>query len=278
MTSHLGAAVFELDWKPSHFNLTNVLTRREEGYHRFARGGHDQGGGDAPKTIHDMVRVKEAGLDRFLVYDDVPRWSFVDRFFDQDLTLDGFKSRTAKDQGDFAAGDYSVVEVKVDQRGKTGTTLVTERIGKVRGVQVELRKIFLLAIDGGDLSVTWEITSAAPLDLLFGTELNLSLLAGNDPARYVRINDSETHHAMETEGVTESFDRAELFDHWSKVRVAIDARGATRLMRHAIETVSQSESGLERTYQGTCFFPIWKLELVPDQPRTIEVRLVVGEV
>ena len=273
---HLGGAVFELDWKPSHFNLTNVLTRREEGYHRFARGGHDNHDGGAPKTIHDMVRVKEQGLDRFLVYDDVPRWSFIDRFYDEDLTLDGFKSRSTKDLGDFAAGDYDVLEVKVDERGKTGTTLIMERTGRVRDVQVKLRKVLLLAIDGGDLSVSWEMTSSAPLSLLFGSELNFSLLAGNDPARYVRINDGETHHPMDTEGVTESFERAELIDQWAKVRLAIEAKGSSRLLRHAIETVSQSESGLERTYQGTCFLPVWRVELSPEQPKKIEARLILG--
>ncbi len=275
---HRGAALFELDWKPSHFNLTNVLTRCEEGYHRFAKGSHDTSGGGTPKTIHDGVRVKETGLERYLVYDDVPRWSLIDRFFSPDLTLDGFKNRTAKDRGDFAAGDFSVVEVGVDERGKTGATLIVERTGRVAEQPVRVRKSYLLAMDGGDLGVRWEITNLgeSPLSVAFGSELNFSLLAGNDPSRYVRINGGDTQHALETEGVTERFERAELVDQWAKLRLTLEAKGGPRMLRHAIETVSQSESGLERTYQGTCFFPLWSLELPPNQTKTVELRLIAG--
>jgi hypothetical protein len=155
---------------------------------------------------------------------------------------------------------------------------MSDRTGHVRDASVRVRKTFVLAIDGGSLSVRWEITnlSGSVLSSSFGTELNLSLLAGNDAGRYLTFEGGDAHHAMDTEGVSEPFSCVELFDQWAKLRVAIEARGATRLLRHAIDTVSQSESGLERTYQGTCFLPVWRLELPPNQTKTIELVLRAG--
>ncbi|MEA1997480.1 MAG: alpha-amylase/4-alpha-glucanotransferase domain-containing protein, partial [Gemmatimonadota bacterium] len=34
-----------------------------------------------------------------------------------------------------------------------------------------------------------------------------------------------------------------------------------RLVQYPVETISQSESGIDRTYQATCLMPVWPLEL-----------------
>lgn len=279
---HEGAAVFELDYKPKHFNLTNVLTRREEGYHQHAKGQvNDHGGDGGPKTIHDIVRVKEEGLDRYLVYDDVPRWTFVDRFYPEDLTLEGVKTRTIGDLGDFAAGDYQVVAVGVDERETPVAKLEVERHGRVKDLPVHVKKSYQLSIEGSDLLVEYRITNESdqPTTVCFGTELNLSLLAGNDPSRYLVIDGGAEHHPMESEGVTDAFFEAMMVDEWSKFRLVVGAAGGkARLLRHPIETVSQSESGLERTYQGTCLLPVWRLELKPKETETLNLRLGIKEV
>src|SRR2546428_579106 len=66
-----GGSLLELDYRPRCFNLSDVLTRREEAYHgKLAEAAVRQGSSDgAPASIHDQLRVKEQGLDQVLRYD-----------------------------------------------------------------------------------------------------------------------------------------------------------------------------------------------------------------
>jgi alpha-amylase len=55
--------------------------------------------------------------------------------------------------------------------------------------------------------------------------------------------------------------RVTVTDEWLKLRCEAKFPGASRAWRDAIETVSQSEGGYERVYQGTVLIPIWDLKL-----------------
>lgn len=287
---HAGATVFEIDYKPKCFNLTDMLTRREEGYHdqigqaeQPPQAEHAGSGAsrDAPKTIHDLVRVKEEGLERWLVYDDVPRSCFVDRFFPLDATLDVVRSGgRANDLGDFAAGAYHVEAIGVDEEGDASFNLKTWRRGQVApGRPITLEKQFKVHIDLGDLEVSYALRNDGPepLELNFGTEINVNLLAGNDPSRYVKLGGSDERAPLASQGVTESWNEVILVDEWMKIRVELDTNTSARLFRYPVETVSQSESGLERTYQGTCFVPTWRMRLEPGEKRELTVRFGVTE-
>src|SRR2546428_1025712 len=78
-----GGSLLELDYRPKCFNLSDVLTRREEAYHgKLAEAATRQGpSGGAPASIHEQLKVKEQGLDRILRYDRHRRGSFFDRVF-----------------------------------------------------------------------------------------------------------------------------------------------------------------------------------------------------
>jgi alpha-amylase len=287
---HSGGAVFEIDYKPKCFNVSDVLTRREEGYHDLIRKGgagsktEENNAGDKPKTIHDLVRVKEEGLDRALLYDDVPRTSFVDRFFPLDATLEIVKSGgSAKDLGDFALGEYKVEAIGVDEQGDASFGLHLFRQGKVR-VDGELRPVtvekhFKVEIDSADLHVRYVLRNDGDqaLDVNFATEINVNLLAGNDPARYVKMGGSDVRAPLASEGTTDDWREVLLVDEWMKIRVALDAKVPGRLYRYPIETVSQSENGLERTYQGTCLAPSWRLRIEPGEKKELLLKLGISE-
>jgi alpha-amylase len=56
-------------------------------------------------------------------------------------------------------------------------------------------------------------------------------------------------------------ERALVADEWLKLRCEARFAGAARVWRDAIETVSQSEGGYERVYQGTVILPLWDIKL-----------------
>src|SRR2546422_1712662 len=89
-----GGSLLELDYRPKCFNLSDVLTRREEAYHgKLAEAATRQGpSGGAPASIHEQLKVKEQGLDRVLRYDRHRRGNFFQPFFFPPRSLAGLVS------------------------------------------------------------------------------------------------------------------------------------------------------------------------------------------
>ncbi|HOQ33735.1 MAG TPA: DUF1925 domain-containing protein, partial [Candidatus Hydrogenedens sp.] len=65
-----GGTLFELDYKPKSFNCMNILSRREEAYHEdlfrvdISHNVEEEG----HKSIHELVKAKEKGLEKYLIY------------------------------------------------------------------------------------------------------------------------------------------------------------------------------------------------------------------
>ena len=55
-------------------------------------------------------------------------------------------------------------------------------------------------------------------------------------------------------------DQLLLVDEWQKVKISLRARPQARWWIVPIETISQSESGFERVYQGSAIMAVWRIE------------------
>jgi hypothetical protein len=64
-------------------------------------------------------------------------------------------------------------------------------------------------------------------------------------------------------------------DEWQDVAVAIDAPAASHLWIAPIETVSESEEGFERVYQGSQILAVWRVQMLPSTNWTAETLLHV---
>jgi alpha-amylase len=58
--------------------------------------------------------------------------------------------------------------------------------------------------------------------------------------------------------------------------VAIEAEEARHFWIAPIETVSESEDGFERVYQGSQIMPVWTAHLLPGTGWKAEVVLTIG--
>ena len=121
-----------------------------------------------------------------------------------------------------------------------------------------------------------ENTSPLRLEGKFGVEFVANFLAPDAPDRFVFIDGRELDDprlgAMGEDNDVEAFG---LVDQWKSLKLTFELdRGAT-LWRLPIETVSLSEAGFERVFQGTCLLPHWALRLEPGQKADfgIAVRL-----
>jgi 4-alpha-glucanotransferase len=257
----LGGGVYELDYRPKRFNLLNVLGRRAEGYHgklleAAKRGEHPAQG---VQSIHDLVAVKSAGLEDLLTYDRHGRLAFIDHFFGEDVSLEGVQRGRYEERGDFANGAYRIVETR-------GAQVTLERRGRVGVCDVTVNKT--ITLEGARLSCAYRISGQGTFT--FGSEVNLTLLAGDAQDRYYRVQGRELpDRRLASRGEVEAGHAIELVNEWDKFSVRVSATPATSTWRYPLETASQSEGGFERTYQASVILPLWRKITLPFEARVV---------
>lgn len=114
--------------------------------------------------------------------------------------------------------------------------------------------------------------NATPLQFVAGLEMVVNFLAPNVPDRYFEF--AGTRHPLAWSGVVEG-SQVRVIDQWQDVAVSIDAPGASHLWIAPIETVSESEEGFERVYQGSQILAIWPVQLMPAAKWSAEAALHV---
>jgi len=278
-----GGSLLELDYRPKRFNLSDVLTRREEAYHgKLAEAAmHQSPSGGTPASIHDQLRVKEQGLDKVLCYDRHRRVSFLDRFLSPASSWETFDRIDEEERGDCVSGAYQVEsERPAPQKGALTVPMAYQGTVSLADCAYPLvmRKVYRVTKRDPVVEVAYVIASQAqaPCAVRFGVELNLTLLAGNDPQRYYERPDGDRVRLHER-GQCPATDRFSMVDEWSRFRVTLRLERPGDIWYMPVETVSQSEEGIERTYQGSALLASWLLTLQPGAPEHVKVRLEVAD-
>ncbi|NOZ62675.1 MAG: DUF1926 domain-containing protein [Calditrichaeota bacterium] len=278
---HSGGTLFEMDFKPKAVNLLDTMTRRYEAYHQRLLDLAKQkknGNGSATKSIHEIVTVKEPGLEKRLKYDWYRRTSFIDHFLGEDSQLTDVANCEYDEVGDFVAGEYAA---KVQQ--KSGSVRVSlARSGQVRKngqfFPVRIAKHIDIPAGESELRILYELTNQTTewLELWFAVEMNFALLAGNAPDRYYYFDqkiDGDTHLA--SQGIVPRVRKMGLKDEWMKIDAQIKFDSATDVWRFPIETISQSEGGFERVYQSSVVLPNWKIKLAENKKWQIAMTIKI---
>ena len=244
-----GASLEELDFLPKNTNLLCTLQRRPEAYHRFVMPGQKGKVGGA-LSIHQILGVKDKGLERKLYYDSFHKLSFLDHFFGNEIGVKDFERNEYEDISDFTDGAY---ETRLEGEG-SDAVLHFERAGFVRScgkkIPIRLQKnVRALGSDG--LRVDYRIKNEGEVTLLtvFGVEFNFSIgeesLAG---------------------GFSQSVLRERIFhDSWRGIEIRLRCEPEVSMIAAPIETVSESEGGIEGNYQQTAVLFQRKLMLSPGE-------------
>lgn len=269
-----GGSLVELDYRPKRFNLTNVLTRRPEAYHRKLKKSPAGSPGGAPQASPGNREVEEA-----LSYDWYTRYSFLDHFLGEGTNLDQFRRCQYPELGDFVNQPYELVEVK-EIRSPRGLSVLLKRQGalwKREGkVPLEVFKRFLINRDRAGMQAKYEIVNRGPgeITIWFGLELNLTLLAGDDPRRYFLFPGLEVKdRRLCSSGTIPEVEQVGLQDDVSGFGVSLDLSPKGQLWRFPLETVSQSEAGVQKTYQGTVLLFHWPFSLGPGKKKLLNLGL-----
>lgn len=271
-----GGTLVEWDFRPAAYNLLNVMTRRREGYHRelieaAAEGrivtpGTEAQAGRAEAAHTRLVRAREADLHTRLIYDWHRRAALVDHFLGEDATLDGFYRSRYAELGDFANQPYTPVLIR---RAGGGRTLIMRRDGHVwhRGVQlpVTVEKAITARAGSDALEVVYNITNgdSGELQTRFGIETSWGLAGGNDDHTYLSIGFGRFSLA-EIASNDEVDDYLITSELW-KLAIDVQVDRQATLWRFPLETISASEGGFERNYQGSTLLLWWPLRLAPGE-------------
>ncbi|HEX71994.1 MAG TPA: DUF1926 domain-containing protein, partial [Candidatus Hydrogenedentes bacterium] len=96
--------------------------------------------------------------------------------------------------------------------------------------------------------------------------------------RYYRSDERDLGYAKLGErGCDEDLGHIALRDDWQRLEYGLRFSRPARVHRFAIETVSQSEAGQERVYQGSIVLPCWRLLPAPGKTETLIVKVDILE-
>jgi alpha-amylase len=259
-TPHVGGSLIELDYKPIAFNLLDIMSRREEGYHRRLMAG----GFELREGGHDGVVVKEPGLEKHLHFDWYRRASLLDHFFDAGTTLMSFAECKYLELGDFVNQPY---EYHVERNGSSAA-LALVRNGALWPQEgphrLTVRKLVTYDATRPVVIVDYTLVNReiSPIDLWFGVEWNIGLMAGAAHDRYYRIKEKPPADArLKSVGEETDVKSITLVDEWLGIDVELSTNRAATIWRFPIETVSLSEAGFERLFQNSVITFHWKLRL-----------------
>ena len=271
-----GAGIGGWDIRAARHALAGVLRRRPEAYHRALIETPADGPlatEMAVASIHDVIRSKEAGLAERIHYDSHERRSGLVRFLSADTSPAAFAAADETELGDFVDGAFELVELLDDG-------LTVRRAGSVRAaatrepqaVRVEKR----LTI-GGDrrsptlvLDVAVEHAGSEPIDGRLGIEWSLIFLGGGaNPAAYHEVRGERSAH--DGSGAEAGLAQVAAGNDAIGIRLETTLEPPADTWWAPIETVSNSEAGFERIYQGSGQLFSWPISLQPGNQ--LKVRL-----
>ncbi len=242
-----GAGIGAWDLRAPRVALASVIRRRPEAYHQalremeVAKAEGRKATAKIGTSIHDTLMAKESGLTAALVYDDHERRSGLVRV----LSAEG------AEMGEYVNGPWEVAEVSemelVASRATDGLTI---------------RKSITLS--GGRIDPTLTIQVDVLADSAFSgvleLEMNLNLSGGGgNPDAYYQVGDEESRH--DAAGEAPAGADLAFGNRYQGIEITTSGEPPAPAQWYPVETVSNSEAGFEKIYQGSCLIFRWPLEL-----------------
>ena len=255
-----GGTIAALDFRPAAATLVNSILRRPEEYHTRLREAAGKPSAGAAVSIHEQTRVKEPGLEKFLRYDRWPRHAFRILIFDPSRTQVDYEALELQEDPGFAGGAFTV---------KNSTPHEVELFrsdsfvlhGKTEAVAPKILLIKQFSINpspnGFDIACEIAFKLKQPLEkpVAVGIESIINFLAPAEPDRFFETPTGRVNlrYSGSLPGPI-----LRLEDGWQRVRVALHAPLSEEFWIAPIETVSESEEGFERVYQGSQILALYR--------------------
>ena len=230
------------------------------------------GEGAAAASIHDGVRAKEAHLADHLVYDTHERRSGLVRLLPADVTADDWANARTADLADTVDGAFEVVELASGR-------LVVRRETAVAG-DGRVRVTKSIALGGGRLDpsltvdVVVENVGETPIDARLGIEWTTTMLGGGgNPAAWWEVAGERGGH--DGAGSAEAVTTLAQGNTFIGISIETTVSEPATAWWAPVETISNSEGGVERAYQGSGLLLSWPLAIAPGERWSVSVANAV---
>ncbi len=211
------ASFMEIDDRKRKMNLLNYLGRHKEKYHqRLPVGCTDE----TVKSIHDIFQSKEQNLQQYLIYDQYARSFGLDWMFESIPTKESF--RRGEQHGRLLRYErYKIVDKR---------EFIITFSGEIE------KRVEITGKQGRTIQLSYEGDEG-----IFGVELSygifhphLRLNGSEDLTKVLSLSDTK-EYSIEADNFTP---------------IITKANEPFNLLTYPIETVSSSESGFEKIFQG----------------------------
>jgi hypothetical protein len=264
-----GGSGLQIDLKRSGHHLTGVLARRLEAYHADvarAQVVSDEELGNI--SAHDLVRATESDLASKLLFDAYPRGAFVDHLLPPDAGPEMLDHGYAP-LADLANATYQVVEAAEQGRGAGAVLSRTDG---------DFRLLKTVRLEGDEMEVSYRLGATGPRrGLRFASQIDVTLHSPDRAGgRRIEVSDAGRHEHDLSPGaraVAHGVERVRVVGESMGVDVSLEPSPQAQLWRLPIETVSQSERGFERAYQGTSLLFVWDAEIGGGKDLAVSLRL-----
>ncbi len=263
-----GGTLAAVDFRGAGATLINSITRRPEAYHARLREAAGRSVTGHAVTIHgEHTRVKEPGLDRFLRYDRWARHAFRVLVFDPERGQTEYERVDLGEDASLAGGCFRTRFCNARELELELPPRLSGPGAMVQGPKLTMVKRFSFRAApqgfeiGCELRIRAEEKPARPVAV--GIESVLNFLAPGEPDRF--FEGPRGRENLRFSGTLPG-PVLRMEDGWQRIRVALHAPNAEEFWVAPIETVSESEGGFERVYQGSQILAVWKPELAEQAP------------
>ena len=248
-----GGALWAFDDRRRARSWGDTLARRDEPYHDELERG-PLGGGEGA-SIHDAIRVTEAGLgERARRTDPGPLDLFLERWHE-----DG-------EHHDWSAGRFEFLDAPAHELALHAPAAHADRAPR-------LEKRYRIGAGGG-LEAELALSSSRARRGVLEVALHLGVHVPDAPDRFVEVNGARAAcPAFASRAEHADVRTLSLVDLWEGARLDVALDRPAKLEREPIETVSLSERGAERVFQGLSARFSFDVKLEPDVPWQVRFTL-----
>jgi hypothetical protein len=233
-----GGQIVELSLKNEEFNLQNTLTRRKEGYHYkfLEKPKENHKTEEGISTIHEAeLEISTEEIKDKLIYDWYNKNSFIDHITDKNISLESFYRCSFREYGDFANQPFSLVDVK------NGEILLKRDGGiyKDRKYETVLKKFY--KIQDNTVEYVVDIETENQDENIYLLELNL---------HFAIFEKTLLNGSPLSKSEFKNIQLVKIEDPFTNKTIQIRFDRAVDMFVSPVETISQSEKGIDLTIQG----------------------------
>ena len=238
-----GGQMIEFDDRKTKFNWQNVLTRREEAYHKEALDNPNKESHKV-SSIHEISHFIDKNIKESIVYDWYIKNSFIDHIVDESISFENFKKCNFLELGDFVNQDFKLnIDKKIINFKRDGTICHNDNI-----FFTTLNKKYICKNNKIEFNI--DLDTKSSYQYFYGVEFNFHF------ANSVFINEKDGLKDLKFENIKE----VKIYDSYSKKTILISLDSQFNLFSTPIKTLSQNENGVDFITQGVSFILLFSFK------------------